>query len=147
MLLIIKKFIACSLIIALLSSCAFVPTVSNDLTVGECDVFTKSLDLKMVDVGSDVFLRSLSGCKDAGCVLVPLIIAPGILMSSAIISGSIYAVGNTIHYLEKQARCDDPYISQETIAFSKQMEAVGGKKVKLEILQEADNLEVSDEQD
>ena len=45
------------------------------------------------------------GCNDE-CLLIAL----GVATTSYIVSGSIAVVGHTVHWIEKQGRCEDSYI-------------------------------------
>ena len=134
MLLFLKQFIVSSLIITLLSSCAVVPTISDESEEPIlCDLFSRSVELKRVGISAEEMLDT---CVDGTCLGLGFF--GGIsLLSSAVISSSIYFVGNTVHYLEKSVRCDDESILKGKVTkFSEKMKAVGGKKIKLEKLNE-----------
>jgi len=126
----LKKLIVLMLTMSMLSSCAVVPTFTDKNIPQQCDIFTKEVELDIVSG----FLEPTDSCSDEGCV-TGLIVMGGFFASSAIISSSIYLIGNTVHYLEKSARCDDKLIKQQVTNFSKEMETNGAKKV------EQDNIE------
>ena len=130
MLLFLKKLTALMLVISMLSSCAVYPRFKERHVPEQCEVFIKKIELGFVGGG----IRG-GDCKADGCLVI-FGVAAGILISSVIISSSIYLVGNTAHYIEKKARCDDKTLLEDDIAeFSYEMEAVGGKKIELEELQ------------
>ncbi|MBU0728561.1 MAG: hypothetical protein KKE17_15575 [Proteobacteria bacterium] len=108
-----------SMISALFISGCFAPRVvdqSNE--TAECKLVTRELTLDMNDdisafgnAAIDLSLR----CGEPECLLI---IPAGIIsvpIGSFIVSGSIVAGGNTIHWLEKQGKCDDS-VTQKVVA-------------------------------
>ena len=105
-----KKLTASAVVISMLSSCAVVvPTLSETNTFERCDVFTKKVELDIVS--SKI---SPLHCSDKMCVAF-LVVSAGVFATSAIISSSIYLVGNTVYYLEKEARCNDRSIIDKKV--------------------------------
>ena len=41
-----------------------------------------------------------------------LLVALGVASTSYIVSGSIVVVGNTVHWIEKQGRCEDRFMRE-----------------------------------
>jgi len=144
MLFILKQFIASSLIITLLSSCAVVSKFSDKAEEPVlCDMFFRSIKLKYFGMSAEEVLNS---CEKLACTHI-VIYGPVVLLSSAVVSSSIYVVGNTAHYLEKSVRCDDESILQDRITkFSEKMVAAGGKKIELEALKKIQTQKEVDQQ-
>jgi len=130
MFLFLKKLATFMLVISLLSSCAVYPRFKERHVPEQCKVLTKKVELNFVGGG-------ISGgdCKADGCLVI-FGVAAGIFVSSVVISSSIYLVGNTVHYLEKEVRCDDATLLEDKITqFSYEMEVVDAKKIELKELQ------------
>lgn len=90
--------------------CIFTPSFVTE--EGEtCQLWTKELELEASsEVGGaivEVMMEGFSHCNEPECLLViPLaILVPPV--TSGIVSGSIVVVGNTIHWVEEQGRCED----------------------------------------
>lgn len=92
--------------ILFLPSCTFIPKIVDDPDNSRCNLSTSKRVLDVTAEGSDEFLHE---CADSdshaasGC----LVFATLYSTASAIISGTIVAIGNTIHWLEKQVKCSD----------------------------------------
>ena len=134
-----KKLTASAVVISMLSSCAVVvPTLNETNTFERCGVFTKKIEL-------DIVSQKISPlhCHDEMCAAF-LVVSASVFATSAIISSSIYLVGNTDHYLEKEARCNDrSIIDKKVVEFSEQMEEIGAEKVdegKIKIIEEDTSL-------
>jgi len=87
--------------IFLLNACvtiAPVEKVDNDNL--RCQLSTKKLSLKAISH------RVGFSCGGSEC-LVALGVSALYTASTAVISGSIVLIGNTVHWLEKQGSCDD----------------------------------------
>ena len=143
---VLKPFIVSSLVVTILSGCAVVPTFSNKNTPPSCQLLTKSIDLKFIGPKSLQGTEPLKICGHSKssadtCALV-MIVVGGMLLSSAIISSSIYVVGNTAYYLEKAVRCNkngsdrDKVNNQEKAKFVNEMTALGAKEIELEALKQ-----------
>lgn len=88
-------------IVALVSGCVFYPR-EVDYYDAECDITTRRLVLDTVVIeGSCAGTNSYDPNNDKACLA--LIVAVG--AASAIVSGSIVVVGNTVSWLEKTGRC------------------------------------------
>lgn len=112
-------------VISMLSSCAVVVPTFNEANIPEkCDLFTKNIELDIISTKIN-----LVNCGNKMCGVL-LFVSAGVFDTSAIISSSIYLMGNTVHYLEKEARCNDQTIIDEQIVeFSNKMEAIGAEKI------------------
>ncbi len=84
-----------------LTSCAFIPTTSNQQPYyAKCDMITKKLTLESTQ---RVVLDDCGGNNnDIGeCILAAGILVP----VSFIVSGSIVLIGNTLHWSEYKLSC------------------------------------------
>lgn len=86
------------LLVPLLPSCIVVPR-TVELYDPECRVVARHMDLQTVQIGY------ISGCANDGCAVL-IVAAAATVTASAIISGSIVVIGNTVYWFEKQGRCN-----------------------------------------
>jgi len=107
-----------------LQGCVAYPEVAwNRADYKRCDLITRELEFKVTDhkYNGKVQFRSLEE-------LVSFLVATGVVFStSAVITGSIVIAGNTIHFLEKQGRCDDSFLHETINAFIKPFIDKGGE--------------------
>lgn len=107
-------------------SCAVVPVVKphtpDDI---ECGVSTHEYDLKMVQMGS-----ISASCDSAECILSIGLFAAAWTGVTAIVSGSIVVVGNTVHWLEQQGPCDSDKLVQQVNSVNAPLIQQGGKNIK-----------------
>ena len=90
--------------LSLLSACVFFPKTSpNQYDGGSCGTVTKKLrlEVKVKKKYSICSTRELK--KSLGICLVLSGIAAS---ATAVVSGSVVLLGNTIHWVEHKARCD-----------------------------------------
>ena len=119
----------------LLQSCIVLPkTVPEENQ--ECLLVTKSMTLdyhtsqEMIDETVDQMVQAIaSDCHEPECLLV---VAPFVAISvgSLIVSGSIVVTGNTIHWIEKQGRCQDSITQQVLAGLKRSAIEVGGSVVR-----------------
>lgn len=83
---------------ALLSSCIVVPR-TIEVYDPECQVVARHMDLQAVQIGY------ISRCSNEGCAAL-IVAAAATVTATAIISGSIVVIGNTVYWFEKQGRCN-----------------------------------------
>ena len=117
---ILLRVVLVLLIMFLMQSCIVLPkTVPREEQ--NCVLLTKSMTIDyhtspdLIDEAVDEMIHALaSDCHEPECLLV---LAPLVAISagSFVVSGSIVVAGNTIHWIEKQGRCDDS-ITQQTMA-------------------------------
>jgi hypothetical protein len=81
----------------LLASCIVVPR-TVEMYDPECQVVARHMDLQAVQVGY------IAGCANEGCAVL-IVAAAATVTATAIISGSIVVIGNTVYWFEKQGRC------------------------------------------
>ncbi len=95
------KLILILLLLACVCSCAYVPSSSGKQDLyNECDMTTKKLSIEKIGDADfcfkDAKLNELIGC---------LVVGGFVASTSAVVSGSIVLIGNTIHWVEYQTTC------------------------------------------
>ena len=98
----LKRLVIYLFTITLMSSCAFVPEVSNTQKhYAECPMLTKKLTLNITKAEGEI-------CDDdddlEACLLFIGVVLP---VGSLIVSGSLVLAGNTLHWLEYEASCEN----------------------------------------
>ncbi len=106
------KIICIILLLCFLPACAFYPTTSNNQDSSGCDLYFKKLT---VDVTSSQIQCHGGGNSAMACIMVSGVIAGG----TAVVSGSIVLVGNTLHWLEKQGKCEDGFLHSKVLDHNK----------------------------
>lgn len=81
----------------LLQSCIVVPR-TVEMYDPECHVIARHMDLEAVQIAY------IAGCSNEGCATL-ILAAAATVTATAIISGSIVVIGNTVYWFEKQGRC------------------------------------------
>ena len=132
---ILKKYLSLVLITFLIQSCIVIPkTVPEEDQ--ECLLVTKSMTIDyytspdMIDGAVDEMVNAVtSDCHEPECLIL---LAPLITISvgSFIVSGSIVVVGNTIHWIEEQGRCDDSVTRQALTGLKSSAKKLGGRVIK-----------------
>ena len=90
----------------LLQSCVFFPrTTSENKTL--CHLQPRQMELDVTDISGDFGLHHHNMHCDDDCLAVTLGGIVVVSAGSAIVSGSIVVVGNTLHWLEEQGRCEE----------------------------------------
>ncbi len=106
-------------LLLVLGGCLVLPKTEQD-PVPECELWTRSLtlDIDQATFNLRVMNREFnrlaqSDCREPECIAL---LAPAITVSmgSVIVSGSIVVAGNTLHWIEKQGRCEDSMVRQAT---------------------------------
>ncbi len=113
-----------------LAGCLVVPQAEPEAQ--DCALTTRSWSLTVVnaDVDAQVTLNEMqrlaaTDCDKPECLIL---VAPALAISagSAIVSGSVMVVGNSLHWLERQGRCDDSTTRQGLAVMRGSLESVGG---------------------
>ena len=133
--LIFNKYVPFLLILFLVQNCIVIPkTVSEEDQ--DCLLVTKSMTIdyytspELIDEAVDEMINAISSdCNEPECLLLfaPLI---AISVGSFILSGSIVVVGNTIHWIEEQGRCDDSITRQTLGGLINSAKGLGGAVIK-----------------
>ncbi len=105
----IKTILALPFFCLLIQSCViFIPEYEkND---GDCELLSQESKLA-------VYGDIPSGCNDEICLAA--ILASG--ASTLVVSGSIVLTGNTVHWLERQGKCEDSYLKRKANEFKRLM--------------------------
>jgi hypothetical protein len=87
-------------LIALLSGCVVLPR-TVEVADRDCQIMARHMVLEATQVAA------IGGCANQGCVAL-VVGASVVTAATAIVSGTIYVVGNMAYWLERQARCEPP---------------------------------------
>lgn len=105
-------------LVLLLSGCTVYPSkVPLDQGYARCELVSRQLALNYEWLEANThanLLRGLGDCQQSTevCLAAYVAIIGGWTAGSAIVSGSVFLAGNTIHWLEYQGRCDDSGLRQ-----------------------------------
>jgi hypothetical protein len=106
------KTISVLLLLFFLPACAFYPTSVSNQDRSDCDLYLKKLTLDITDSQIQCHGSSKSA---AACIVLAGVVAGG----TAVVSGSIVLIGNTLHWLEKQGKCEDGFLSDKVLDHKK----------------------------
>ncbi len=114
----------------LLNTSCFSPKVIST-EESNCQLVTKKMTLSCADdeVVDGILLGTLEGLgntSDPNALLVASVILLSIPVGTFIVSGSIVTIGNTIHWLEGQGRCEDSYSRNAVRNMRHSARAMGG---------------------
>jgi hypothetical protein len=120
-----NKISASSLFVLALSACVYVPVAdkSNDMA-NTCKTYTQKMTLDELfpkETRNDLlrpFYQQNSCSGDCAKLQLAIMALPAVVAAgSAIISGSIVVIGNSVHWMEYQGRCDDGYLYKSKVWF------------------------------
>ena len=100
------KIITLITIIFLLPGCAVVPKLAQDADDSRCNLLTRKMELDTIGNGN-----VNCSINDGRAALICIGFVGTIAAATTIISGSIVLAGNTVHWVEKQGKCDDSFIN------------------------------------
>lgn len=103
----------------------------------ECQLATRQFELTLSGQGSQALtymalegmLDSSNGCHSPECLLIVPLGIFAVSATSLIVSGSIVVVGNTIHWIEKQGKCQNSLTQTLVNNVADSMTALGGKTI------------------
>jgi hypothetical protein len=99
-----------------ISACAFLPEeIADDPTQNSCQISSPEWKLTFAEI-NDVTVCQGNGKDAAVCLLTIGLVVPA---GSFVVSGSIVMVGNTLHWLEYQGRCQDSFLQEQLVLFRK----------------------------
>ena len=119
-----------SLLLSLLAtifsvSCAVVPVVKphspRDI---ECGISSHEYDSKMVEMG-----HISASCNSLECIVSIGVFAAAWTGVTAIVSGSVVLIGNTVHWLEQLGPCDKDTLNKQVVDVTEPLIKQGGKRV------------------
>lgn len=90
-----QRLAACAVV--LLQGCVYIPETTTWYDE-QCRIYSKHMTLKAHQMGT------IGNCMHRDCVGI-LAILGAVGAVSAVVSGSIVVVGNTVYWLEKQGKC------------------------------------------
>lgn len=123
------------LLVMPIQSCIFLPKTVPQQDQ-DCLLATKSMTLHvhtseaLIDEAVDEMVGAIaSDCHEPECLLV---VAPIVAISvgSLVVSGSIVVTGNTIHWIEKQGRCQDSLTQQTLDGLTQAAKNMGGTVIR-----------------
>lgn len=114
-------------ILYFLSSCAVVPKFTDDADNSRCNLATKKMSLDVVGAKGG---NCASGGGEGAAIVC--LTAAGIFAITGIISGSIVIAGNTVHWIEKQGKCEDSFMNTYVTRHNQSLLDNDGKLVKPE---------------
>lgn len=130
-----KRYVPLLLVMLIIQSCIVIPkTVPEEDQ--DCLLVTKSMTIdyytspELIDGAVDEMINAISSdCHEPECLLLfaPLV---AISVGSFIVSGSIVVAGNTIHWIEKQGRCDGSVTRQALVGLINSAKELGGTVIK-----------------
>lgn len=109
------------LIVFVVNACVVYPKTVNNQNP-DCDLVTKEITLDMAAAN----INGLSGTHTPESALVVLAGATVVVTVSAIVSGSIYIAGNTIHWIEKMGTCEEGLVQNAKDSLANSLTATGG---------------------
>jgi len=113
------------LLAVMLNACVFTPVVDERVVDG-CTLKTKRWTIKTWSAVTERDIKDQ--CRgDVANVLcaVAALVGTGTAVVSGIVSGSVYLVGNSVHWLEAQGKCDDGLLNRARKSFADPLEDDG----------------------
>jgi hypothetical protein len=92
-----KTFIALLLVLVLSGGCIYLPK-TIEVYNAECGTYQRHMTLEVHQAGA------IAGCANESCVAL-LVLFGAVSATTAVVSGSVVAVGNVVYWLEKQGQC------------------------------------------
>ncbi|OQY53657.1 MAG: hypothetical protein DRR08_15830 [Candidatus Parabeggiatoa sp. nov. 2] len=122
-------------LLSLLTAGCFAPAILTEKPP-ECQLATKKLKLTVSKDGSLLLggialegMLSSHNCHTPECLLIIPLATFAVSATSMIVSGSIVVVGNSIHWIEKQGRCESSVTRTFVSHLTDSITAIGGKTI------------------
>jgi hypothetical protein len=133
-------FLFLASVILFTSGCVIIRAKTQ--TTEKCELVTRAYRLeisekltkKLIDDVSSGMFNDIERCQDIACVLIsPFIklvaIPVGSFVITGSVSGSVVVVGNTIHWIERQGKCDDSVTQRAFDSLARKSRSFGGKVI------------------
>jgi hypothetical protein len=93
-----------------------------------CQLLSKQYTLEVTEEDPlEQSLKAINACIDPACMLyTPILTGVIVPAGSLVVSGSLVVVGNTLHWLEMQGRCDDSQSQQALSQLRESTQNLGG---------------------
>ena len=109
-----------------LQGCVAYPEVAwNRADYQRCNLFTRELELEVKSFSHN----GKVSFRTADELISFLVVSGFVFTTTAVISGSIVIVGNTVHFLEKQGRCDDSMLNETVMRAIEKREKIVEKEL------------------
>jgi len=104
----------------------------------KCKLVTKEYRLELSeelteDLEDDVFDSMFDQCEDILCIIAAPLGAMYAIGASGVItgtvSGSVVVVGNTVHWIERQGKCEDSMTQKAIDILARKSRSIGGKVI------------------
>lgn len=105
--------------------CVYLPKTVESVEDETCNLITRKI---IIERAGDLSPGVILGCYDEACILV-IAAALAVPTATYIVSGSMAVAGNSIHWLEKEGRCDDGAIRKGLDSLYNYVTSLGGKIV------------------
>ena len=106
-------------------SCAVVPVQRAHSPYDRvCGISTHEYHLKVVEMGN-----ISASCHSAECIVSIGVFAAAWAGVTAVVSGSIVLIGNTVHWIEQQGPCNKNELEQQVTNVNTPLIEQGGKTV------------------
>ncbi len=91
-----------------------------------CNLFTKELEVRFSGELSNFYLDSSSRHNHINTSDEMMVLLVAVPAASLIVSGSVSVIGNVVHWVEKQGRCEDSTVRTFTSSINDGIVAAGG---------------------
>ena len=110
------KRISVACFFLLMSSCVYLPETMTETEIS-CELFTKELVLSHKNRATVAFGNvDFKNCSGEACIGL-LLMASTVPITTYIVSGSIVVLANSIHWMEKEGKCDDSFLKEKARDF------------------------------
>ncbi len=111
------------MMLIVIQGCAVYPKVNKSVDYKRCNLLSRSYTLNVTDK------PVLNPQSNNGGIVGELVVAGVFLGATAVVSGSLVIVGNTVHFLEKQGRCEDSYLNRKIAEHVEPLFDKGGESI------------------
>jgi len=125
------------ILVLIISGCVYFPKPESDIDDRKCQLVTRSLTLDVYNLtpeytaaANDMHQQIQEESSEAESLVVVLLAPIAISAGSLIVSGSIVVAGNTVHWIEKQGKCDASATHKPITSLVDATKVYGGKAIK-----------------